>query len=114
VLTAVHAWRDPLTPMALGTSIPALYDPAAYSRDQEILLAESLAGWSERYPDVSVYRRVVNDHPVRALSAAADGAELLVVGCRGLNAIRSMLLGSVSHGVLHLSSCPVAVVHDHT
>jgi nucleotide-binding universal stress UspA family protein len=112
-LTAVHAWTDPLTPTALGTAIPALYDHDIYSRDQDILLAESLAGWAEKYPDVSVTRRVVHEQPVRALAGAADNARLLVVGCRGRSALRSMLLGSVSHGVLHLATCPVAVVHDH-
>jgi nucleotide-binding universal stress UspA family protein len=112
-LTAVHAWTDPLTPTALATHISALYDPAAYRRDQDILLAESLAGWSEKYPEVTVTRRVVHELPVQALATVADDARLLVVGCRGRDALRSMLLGSVSHGVLHLASCPVAVVHDH-
>jgi nucleotide-binding universal stress UspA family protein len=112
-LTAVHAWTDPLTPTALGTSIPALYDATVYSRDQDILLAESLAGWAESYPDVSVSRRVLNEHPVHSLATVAGQARLLVVGCRGRGALRSMLLGSVSHGVLHLATCPVAVVHDH-
>jgi len=112
-LTAVHAWTDPLTPSALGTAIPALYNPETYTRDQEILLAESLAGWAEKYPDVNVTRRVIHEQPVQALAKAAHHARLLVVGCRGQGRLRAMLLGSVSHGVLHLADCPVAVVHDH-
>ncbi len=112
-LTAVHAWTDPLTPAALGTAIPALYDRESYTRDQEILLAESLAGWAEKYPDVNVTRRVIHEQPVQALAGTAHNARLLVVGCRGQGRLRSMLLGSVSHGVLHLADCPVAVVHDH-
>jgi len=112
-LTAVHAWTDPLTPNALGWTISTLYDEEAYARDQEILLAESLAGWTEKYPDVEVTRRVLHEQPVQALAGEAKNAALLVVGCRGLGAMRSMLLGSVSHGVLHLAACPVAVVHEH-
>jgi nucleotide-binding universal stress UspA family protein len=112
-LTAVHAWTDPLTPLVLGTTIPPLDDHEAHSVDQDILLAESLAGWSEKYPDVAVSRRVVNEQPVQALAKAAHDAQLLVVGCRGRGRVRAMLLGSVSHGVLHLADCPVAVVHDH-
>lgn len=112
-LTAVHAWLDPVTSSVLGSALPLMHDPVAYAKDQEILLAESLAGWAEKYPDVEVKRRVVHGHPVSSLVHEAIGAQLLVVGCRGRGAVRSILLGSVSHGVLHLSSCPVAVVHAH-
>ncbi|WP_344316650.1 universal stress protein [Acrocarpospora pleiomorpha] len=37
-------------------------------------------------------------------------AGLVVVGSRGMGAFGSAVLGSVSHGVLHRASCPVAVV----
>lgn len=110
-LVAVHAWFEPVTMSVLDAGLPLGHDPVSYSRDQEILLAESLAGWSEKYPDVPVVRRVVHDHAVAALVDAAAGAHLLVVGCRGRGAVASLLLGSVSHGVLHLATTPVAVVH---
>ena len=93
--------------------MPLVHDPLDYKWVQERALAESMAGWAEKYPDVEVSRRLVHEHPVRALAAAAKDARLLVVGCRGRGALRTMLLGSVSHGVLHLATCPVAVVHDH-
>jgi nucleotide-binding universal stress UspA family protein len=104
-LTAVHAWVDPVT------MSPMTQDTAGYSSARAQALSEMLAPWMEKYPDVVVELKVVREHPVHALAAAAEGAQLLVVGCRGRGAVRSMMLGSVSHGVLHLATCPVAVLH---
>jgi nucleotide-binding universal stress UspA family protein len=105
-VTAVHAWVDPVS------MSPMAQDTAGYSSARAQALTEMLAPWRERYPDVVVELTVVREHPVHALAVAAEGAQLLVVGCRGRGAVRSMMLGSVSHGVLHLATCPVAVVHS--
>lgn len=59
-----------------------------------------------------VGRRVVCDLPARALLEAASGAELLVVGARGLGGFRGVLLGSVSQHCLHHATTPVAVVRE--
>ncbi|HEY0492322.1 MAG TPA: universal stress protein [Candidatus Dormibacteraeota bacterium] len=39
-----------------------------------------------------------------------EGADMIVVGSRGLNAVTEFLLGSVSHQVVHHSAIPVMVV----
>ena len=38
-------------------------------------------------------------------------AELIVMGSRGLGAVKGFLVGSVSRKVIHYASCPVMVVH---
>ena len=109
-LLALHGWYDPARTGA-GRMIPLSYDPADAVQEERLALAESMAGWQEKFPDVAVEYKVVYGHPVPALVSAAATARLLVVGSRGRGAIRSIVLGSVSHGILHRATGPVAVVH---
>ncbi len=111
-LIAVRAWHDPA---AVGPSVmlPLVYDPEVIDVEEHHVLTEALARWSPKYPNVDVRPRVVQDHPAHALIEQSRGARLLVVGCRGRGELRSLLLGSVSHGVLHHATCPVAVVRPH-
>jgi nucleotide-binding universal stress UspA family protein len=44
------------------------------------------------------------------LSAARDGASMVVVGTRGMREDSDHLLGSTSHHVVHRCPCPVVVV----
>lgn len=57
---------------------------------------------------------LVEGEPSRSiLDQAAKGAhDLIVVGSRGRGDARSLLLGSVSHQVLHRSPVPVMIVHS--
>lgn len=48
---------------------------------------------------------------VPQLLAAAKEAQMVVVGSRGMGAVGRAILGSVSSGLVHHASCPVAVVH---
>lgn len=109
-LTAVHAWTGPVS-TAPGDMIPLVYDTDDVREEETRLLAESLAGWRERYPDVDVERVVVRGRPAHALVDAAAGATLLVVGSRGRGGFTGLLLGSVSHAVLQHATTTLAVVH---
>jgi len=106
-LVVVHAWRS----SALRESVAAVRheDPGA-EKQHRMLLAESLAGWREKYPDVALRRDLVRGHPVQVLTEASKHALALVVGSRGRGGFTGMLLGSVSQGVLHHAQCPVIVV----
>ena len=59
-----------------------------------------------------VEQRVVLEFPERAIVDAADGADLVVVGARGLGGFKGLLLGSVSERVLEHSPVPVAVIRQ--
>ncbi|MGY1700267.1 universal stress protein [Geodermatophilus sp. SYSU D00766] len=106
-LLAVHAWHDVALETALLSAGP-LVDWAGVLADEERLLAEALAGWRDKEPDVPVREAVVRERPGRALLAAGLTAQLLVVGVRRHRGLARM--GSTTHAVTHRAPCPVAVV----
>jgi len=102
-LTALHAWTR-----AEVAGVPSLEESNLQNIGAEIL-AERLAGWRERYPDVPVHRIVVEDHPARQLVERSALAQLTVVGSRGRGRIGRLILGSVSSEVVRAARSPVIV-----
>ncbi|KSZ58624.1 universal stress protein [Rhodococcus pyridinivorans KG-16] len=110
-LVAVNVWSD----VSVQPSFGAVPEDPHWSRIQtgeEIVLAERLAGYQERYPDVTVERVVARDRPVRVLSEYAEAAQLLVVGTRGRGGFKGLLLGSTSNALIQTADCPVLVVRS--
>ena len=93
-----------------GAPVPAQVSTDTFLDEELRVVSESLAGWREKFPDVDVRENVIKGRPAFELIAASRGALLLVVGSRGRGGFTSLLLGSVSHTVLHHAHCPVAVV----
>jgi nucleotide-binding universal stress UspA family protein len=108
-LTILHATWDPRErPSPVGDLLTD-EQRTGLSGGQEPLVAETVAGLRERYPDVRVTEVCRRGPPVRELVAASRGASLLVVGSRGRRLMGSTLLGSVSRRVVERAECPVAV-----
>lgn len=107
-LLAVHAWNDTF----LAPELTVAFDWDAIVEEERALLAERLAGWGTKYPDVPVQRLVVNDYPARALVEHSVKAQLVVVGSHGRGGLTGLVLGSVSQALLHRAECPVAVVRS--
>jgi nucleotide-binding universal stress UspA family protein len=102
-LIALHAWSDTEI-----LELPGL-DWSAVKAEEERLLAEGLAGWRERYPDVNVHRLLVCGRPARVLVEVSESAQLVVLGSHGRGGFAGMLLGSVSNAVVQSVRTPVIV-----
>ena len=102
-LQALHAWSD-----VQVLELPG-FDWAMVKAEAERSLAERLAGWQERYPDVTVHRLLVCDRPARQLIEKSESAQLVVLGSHGRGGIARTLLGSVSNAVVHSVRMPVIV-----
>ncbi|MGW4964665.1 universal stress protein [Nonomuraea sp. NPDC004186] len=105
-LRALHAWQPPVQLYAPQVN----YDPDDVTAAANQVVAARIARFREAYPGVEVVEDVRRAHPVDALVTASAKAALVVVGSHGRGVIRSALLGSVSHAMLHHARCAVAVV----
>jgi nucleotide-binding universal stress UspA family protein len=82
--------------------------------EERTVLAETVSGLSEDYPDLAVHTVLDTERePAAALIKAATGARLLVVGSRGRGGFKRLLLGSTAHGVLTHLPCPTVITPIH-
>jgi nucleotide-binding universal stress UspA family protein len=114
-LRVLHAWRPALIdaapePWAVPFARPPLnVDLLEIERARaDSVLAHALE--EVEADGVPVEGELVEGAAVPALLGAAEGAELLVVGSRGLGGFRSLLLGSVGQQCADHAPCPVVIV----
>jgi nucleotide-binding universal stress UspA family protein len=108
-LTVLHAYQAP-DPVSDAGLAPA--ELAELMDDQErVILSETVAGLRSTYPDLVVHKVLEpGKEPVRALTDAAAGARMLVMGSHGRGGFARLVLGSTTHGVLTHLPCPTVVV----
>ena len=112
-LTILSAAATP--PTIAYTSVGAAEVLAKSVRDGEQEASQLLHEALESVPENVSVTTVASTKPARMaiLSQIEQGEhDLVVLGSRGRGAVRSVLLGSVSHDVLHHSSIPVLIVHS--
>jgi nucleotide-binding universal stress UspA family protein len=109
-LLAVHAWAMPLRAEGSAGDYEGELDRG--EREGRQLVARETHAVSQGFPDVA-FDVAVGDRSAGAeLVAASAGAQLVVVGSRGVGELKGLLLGSTAHALLHHAACPVLVVRD--
>ncbi|MFG1674392.1 universal stress protein [Micromonospora sp. NPDC049282] len=108
-LRIVHAFRWPLTNELMGP--PAVGPPdAGLQHAAERMLSAAADRARAAAPTVTVSTDLPAEVPAAALIDASDGADLLVVGHRGLGGFTGLLVGSVGVQTAAHAACPVIVI----
>jgi nucleotide-binding universal stress UspA family protein len=106
-LTVVHCYED-VPAAAYGSYVtPAQVTDVEAER---LGLAESMAGFAEKYPDVRVETELAIGAPADAMARLGERMHLIVVGSHQAGRVSRMLFGMVSLSVVEHATCPVAVV----
>ncbi len=75
------------------------------------VLAQARERIRRNHPHLDVEFSAVRERPADALAERSRTAGVVVVGSRGRGGFRSLILGSVSRGLVHVAESPVLVVH---
>jgi nucleotide-binding universal stress UspA family protein len=120
ILTVVPPPVLPVAAPVTGLEASPVTTPEVTEELTEALQAEAQAGLERtaRALGGDVQRRVEYGDPAAEIVrvAADEGYDVVVVGSHGSGFVKRVLLGSVSHHVLHHAPCPVLVVRasDHS
>jgi nucleotide-binding universal stress UspA family protein len=111
-LTVLLAFRSPARWIENRLPSSGLADTIV--EENRVVLAESVAGLGDKYPDLVIHQRLDTDtEPAKALVDLARNARLLVVGSRGRGGFSRLVLGSTAHAVLLNVPCPTVVTRVH-
>ncbi|MDG4811059.1 universal stress protein [Micromonospora sp. WMMD1120] len=108
-------WRQAAVRVVHAVAGPALGPGSGeLDRAEPRLLAEAVkaADPTARHSGLTVEQVSLPGQPAAVLLDAARDAQLVVVGARGRGGFAGLLLGSVSHSLLHHAPCPVAVLRQ--
>jgi nucleotide-binding universal stress UspA family protein len=103
-LRLVHAWEWQPRP---APTVPADMSQRSWADD---MLGQASDSMRAAHTGLQVITHSVADTPVGALLAAAEEADLLVLGSHGISGVAGFLTGSVSQRVVARSPRPVVLV----
>lgn len=108
-LRVVCAWHLPPELFAGGWA-PAGDMLDSFRQGAEANVREAVEVATRLQPSLECEGVAIEGQPAEVLLQEATEASLVVVGNRGRGGFSSLLLGSVSHQVVHHSRCPVIVI----
>lgn len=104
----VHAWQIPYA--GHYPHMTNMIDLSTYEEASRKVLDDALAAEGADDHAVPIKRTSIQGGAAATIVDLAEDADLVVLGSRGLGAVKKMLLGSVTMQVTHHSQCPVVVI----
>lgn len=106
----VHTWQPPSHGIdSSQAAAPADDDDLMAARKGKALL-DAVRPWRARFPGLRVSQQILRGDAGGALTEAASGAAMVVVGRRVHHPVIGMRIGPVTHDVIHRVTAPVVVV----
>ena len=106
----LHAYHLPVE----FQQLEGAYLPADFWDSVKQEAERSLASYAQRFreKDVPVTEIVREGYPANVIQdeARQENADMIVMGSRGLSALKHMLLGSIAERVVQKAHCPVLTV----
>jgi nucleotide-binding universal stress UspA family protein len=106
-LVLVHCWSPPLAGGGADLDEDEL---ATLEHDFAAVLDAAVERVGTEHPELGLERVLTRGDPAEVLTELAAGAELLVLGSRGVSGHTGLVLGSVSRRCTERATCPVVVV----
>ena len=98
-----------------GVSPYGIAIPPSYFAEIRDAASRQLAEWQEKNVPtaIPVDATTMSESPSEAIIMTANkiGADLIVMGTRGLSGFKHVMLGSVAERTVRLAPCPVMTVH---
>lgn len=110
VVDAVIAWEYPIALGRFGSARSAPHDDAEFRELANQTVTDAVSAVTAHSSLVKVRAQVREGNAAHVLLAAADGADLLVVGNRGHGGFARALLGSVSLQCVQYARGSVVVI----
>ena len=106
-LTVLHSFGDAQAAVAGPHRVDA---HSSEFEEQRLLIAESISGMGEKYPDVHVEIELARGYPGDCLIQAGAQMNLIVLGAHRGGRAKRIAFGTAATTVVEHATCPVAVV----
>ncbi len=111
-LTVVHCIWDVVAAVAGDRNVSLEGADLGTGDDPHRLLAESIAGFAEKYPDVTVSLRVTHGLVDDVIGGRTSAWDLVVVGRHPIDSVKRLVTGSVATAVVERAHTVVCVVPE--